>query len=394
MEEIPHFSLYLYATSKEYAFPYLYPTHFFRIIETCNIFDIVLPPQPRKNNYKEKCLYYVKLCKTFYEFRQSNALSPEEFCVLFYSFASHFLSNPIQDTLPKPLKVYISGAHPQGDHDYLQNISEKSLRYWQGNPETQAGDIILLYERAPYSHISSVWRAIAPAYDDPFRYYPGVIWIGHPVSIPPVSLQDLKSDPVWSKKGLVRANMQGVSGRPCTRQEYKALLAILQKKDFDISKLPPVPQITTSSDILLSSERDVEEFLLEPFLKRLGLNETNWVRQMPLRMGRAIRYYPDYVIYPDATRGYERGVFIWEAKFRIPNQKQLNEALWQARSYAMRLGCQGLGLVSGDGVWLSFAQDGFSLDKLQSFTWDELNDPDTFHAVSTMLNKSFLKKSK
>lgn len=392
VEEIPHFSLYIYATSREFSFPYLYPAHFFRIQEICNIFEIILPPLPGKNRYKDKCLYYLKLCKLFYDFRQLHNLSPEEFCVFFYSFASRFLSNPVQDTLPSPLKVYISGANPDRDHEYLQNISDKSICYWQGNPDSQPGDIVLLYERAPYSHISSVWQAIAPGYDDPFRYYPGMIWVGHPVSIPPVSLEDLKCDPTWSRKGLVKANMQGISGKPCTREEYAALLAMLRGKGFDISSLPPMPQIATSSKFPLSNERDVEEFLLEPFLKRLGLDQEHWVRQMPLRMGRGIRYYPDYVINPDVTRGYERGAFLWEAKFRILNRKQLNAALQQARSYAMRLDCQGLGLVSGDGIWLSFSQDKFSEDKLMSFTWDELNNPDTFHMVFMRLNKIFKKK--
>lgn len=392
IEEIPHFSLFIYAVSKEFSFPYLYPLHFFRVQEVCDIFDIILPSLPGKNAYKEKCLYYIQLCKTFYEFRHLHNLSPEEFCVFFYSFATHFLTNPVQDTLPNPLKLYISGANPHGDHEYLQDISTDSISYWQGNTETQPGDIIILYERAPYSHISSAWRAITPGYDDPFRYYPGVIWVGYPSSIPPVSLEELKSDPIWSKKGLVKANMQGVAGRPCTREEYAALLTILQGKNFDISQLPPLPQIATGSDIPLSSERDVEEFLLEPFLKRLGLDEENWVRQMPLRMGRRLCYYPDYVIHPDTTRGYERGAFIWEAKFRIQNEKQLNATLQQARSYAMRLDCQGLGLVSGDGVWLSFVQDSFSLDNLESFTWDELNNPDIFHMVSMKLNKILKKK--
>lgn len=393
IEEIPHFSLFIYAVAKEFAFPYLYPVHFFRVQEICDIFDIILPPLPRKTAYKEKCLYYLQLCKIFYEFRHLHGISSEEFCVFFYSFAPHFLTNPIQDTLPNPLKTYISGANPHGDHEYLQDILPDSISYWQGNTETQLGDIILLYERAPYSHISSVWRAITPGYDDPFRYYPGVIWVSCPVPIPPISLEDLKSDPVWSGKGLVKANMQGVSGRPCTREEYAAILALLQEKNFDISQLPPLPQIATGSGIPLSNERDVEKFLLEPLLKRFGLNERNWVRQMPLRMGRGFHYYPDYVIYPETTIGHERGAFIWEAKFRIPNKKQLNAALQQARSYAMRLDCLGLGLVSGDGIWLSFVKDSFSLDNLESFTWDDLNNPDTFHIVSTKLN-SILKKRK
>lgn len=278
------------------------------------------------------------------------------------------------------------------DHEYLQTISPTSVRYWQGNTETQTGDIILMYELAPYSHISSIWRAIAPGYDDPFRYYPGVIWVGHPVAISPISLEELKANTVWSQKGLVKANMQGVSGRACSREEYAALLAMLEQKHFDISLLPPLPQIATSIDRPMSYERDVEKYLLEPFLKQLGLTEKDWIRQMPLRMGRGVHYYPDYVIHADTTRGDERGTVICEAKFRIPNKNQLREDFYQAKSYASRLGCQGLMLASCEGIWLSFAQDSYNFEKLQFIVWDALSHPDTLHMVKIKFDKLFKKK--
>lgn len=392
VEEIPSISVYLYAESQQFAFPYFYPVHFFRIQEICDTFGILIPPLPGKTKYEDKCLYYILLCKVFFEFRQHHQMTPEEFCVFFYCFARHFISNPLTEEMPKPLKVYISGANPENDHAYLQTISSTSVHYWQGNAETQPGDIILVYELAPQSHISSIWRAIAPGYDDPFRYYPGVIWVGHPVKIPRISLDDLKANAVWAQKGLIRANMQGVSGRACSREEYAALLAMLEQKHFDISLLPPLPQIATSVDFALSNERDVEKYLLEPFLKQLGLAEKDWIRQMPLRMGRGIRYYPDYVIHADTTRGDERGTLICEAKFRIPNKRQLKEDFHQAKSYALRLGCKGLVLASCEGIWLSFSQDAYSFEKLSTVSWDELRHPDTLHKIKTKL-ETLLRKN-
>lgn len=244
-----------------------------------------------------------------------------------------------------------------------------------------------MYELAPHSHISSIWRAITPGYDDPFRYYPGVIWIGQPTVIPPVSLDELKANPVWSQKGLVKANMQGVSGRPCSREEYAALLSILRQKGFDVSGLPALLQPSANIDIPLSCERDVEEHLLEPFLKQLGLTEKDWLRQMPLRMGRGIRYYPDYVIHADTERGNEKGAVICEAKFRISNEKQLKEDFSQARSYAMRLGSHGLILASCEGIWLSRAEDDYAFEKLHFADWQSLTNPDIFHAIKIKFDK-------
>ena len=170
------------------------------------------------------------------------------------------------------------------------------------------------------------------------------------------------------------------------------MLAMLEQKHFDISLLPPLPQIATSIDRPMSYERDVEKYLLEPFLKQLGLAEKDWIRQMPLRMGRGVHYYPDFVIHADTARGDERGTIICEAKFRIPNKNQLREDFYQAKSYASRLGCQGLMLASCEGIWLSFAQDSYNFEKLQFIAWDALSHPDTLHTVKIKFDKLCKKK--
>ena len=391
VQDMPHFSVRLYAESQQFAFPYLYPVHFFRVQEICDTFGIMLPPLPQKTKYEDKCLYYIKLCRVFYEFRCQHGLSPQEFCVFFYGFAQHFISKPLTDEIPRPLKSYLVGANPKEDHAYLQTIASSSIHYWQGNSETRVGDILLMYELAPYSHISSIWKALSPGYDDPFRYYPGVVWIGQPVVIPPVSLDELKDDPVWAQKGLIKANMQGVSGRACSREEYAALLKILQQKNFDISNLPALPEVAARRDIHLTCERDVEKHLLEPFLTQLGLTENDWLRQMPLRMGRGVRYYPDYVIHAAAERGNEKGAFICEAKFRISGEKQLKEDFFQAKSYALRLDCRGLLLASCEGIWFSFARDNYDFKKIEFFDWQALTDPDVLHTVRMQLD-AILKK--
>ncbi|MDE7241397.1 hypothetical protein, partial [Desulfovibrio sp.] len=281
---------------------------------------------------------------------------------------------------------------PDVDHEYMQTISSSSIHYWQGNTETKPGDIVLMYELAPYSHISSIWRAVSPGYDDPFRFWPGVVWLGQPVTIPPVSLDELKADPVWSQKGLVKANMQGVSGRGCSREEYAALLNILRQKGFDISTLPALPEFAGGPDIPLTCERDVEKYLLEPFLRRLGLTEKDWLRQMPLRMGRGVRYYPDYVIHAEPERGNEKGAFVCEAKFRISSEKRLKEDFYQAKSYALRLECSGLLLASCEGIWLSFARDDYDFGKVEFMDWRALADPDVLRRARRQFDAVLKKK--
>ena len=158
------------------------------------------------------------------------------------------------------------------------------------------------------------------------------------------------------------------------------------KRDISSDGLKPV----IYSDFEDFAE-DVTSFLHEQ-ASRPGINYRNLVEDMPLRMGRGIRYYPDYVIHADTTRGDERGTVICEAKFRIPNKNQLREDFYQAKSYASRLGCQGLILASCEGIWLSFAQDSYNFEKLQFIAWDALSHPDTLHTVKIKFDKLFKKK--
>ena len=91
------------------------------------------------------------------------------------------------------------------------------------------------------------------------------------------------------------------------------------------------------------------------------------------------------------TKGEEKATFVWEAKFTIHTEKQLTEAFYQAKSYALRLQSNGFGLVSKEGIWLSFAPEDFSLKKLTQYTWKDLQDPDCLHKVKTMIQLSVKK---
>jgi hypothetical protein len=138
--------------------------------------------------------------------------------------------------LPEPTKVYISGATKNDCTDIIEKANSGTKSLWAGNVNTLPGDIILIYGVAPFSQINSIWRAISKGFLDPFSYW------------------------------------------------------------FNSQELPEIngPQLLIKTE--LNVERDIEIYLLEPFLYKLGYTEKNRVRQMPLRMGRGERIYPDYAI--------------------------------------------------------------------------------------------------
>jgi hypothetical protein len=262
------------------------------------------------------------------------------------------------------------------------------IERWAGNESTQPGDIILIYGVSPFSGITSIWRAISKGYIDPFDYWMNRVWVSNRIIIPIISVVELRNDAVWSKKGLVKASMQGVNGVPCSREEYEAIVNILKTKKFDITKIPTLPKIGLEENIEVANEKEVEEKLVEPFLIKLGYTKKDWQRQIPVRMGRGERVYPDYAIFPKLTKGEESCDFIWEAKFRIINTKQLKEAFFQAKSYALRLNAKGLGLIAQEGIWLSLLEDSFSFEKIIFYDWKQVNDFDSFSKIKLKFGKT------
>jgi hypothetical protein len=380
---ITDISLVLYMLHPDYFFPYFFVDHFFKLEAIFNEFSIPMPVIPSKVKHEERLYYYFELCKSLFEFRNNNYLSSKELNIFLYFFSENIIETVDirENELPEPTKVYISGATKNDCTDIIEKAEHNTKSLWAGNVNTLPGDIILIYGVAPFSQINSIWRAISKGFLDPFSYWFNLIWVGHMVKIPSITYQELVDNDIWGKKSIVKSHMQGVSGVQCTIEEYSEIKKIAKLKGFNTKGLPEIkgPQLSIRAELNL--EKDVEIHLLEPFLYKLGFSENDWIRQMPLRMGRGERIYPDYVIKANTKRGEETAKFIWEAKFRITNQKQLLEDFFQAKSYALRLNTDGLGLVAMEGIWLSYKKDSFMFDKINKYTWEEVNNSDVFNKL-------------
>ncbi|MDR0313583.1 MAG: hypothetical protein LBI14_08290 [Treponema sp.] len=380
---IESISLILHFIKPEYYFPYFFVDHFFILESIFNEFSIPLPNIPSKVKHEERLYYYFELCKSLFEFRKNHDLSPIELNVFLYYFSRNIIDNIDirENNFPEPSKVYISGATKYDCTETIEKSNKETKTLWAGNVNTLPGDIILIYGVAPFSQINSIWRAVSKGFLDPFSYWHNLIWVGNPIKIPSIPYQELVENKIWGIKSIVKSHMQGISGVQCTVEEYNEIIKILKLKGFNSKELPRIkgPQLFIKAE--LNIERDVEIHLLEPFLNRLGFSEKDWVKQMPLRMGRGERIYPDYAIKAINKRGEETAEFIWEAKLRISNQKQLLEDFFQAKSYALRLNAKGLGLVAIEGIWLSYKKDSFMFEKIIKYAWEEINNSDTFNKI-------------
>ena len=242
----------------------------------------------------------------------------------------------------------------------------------------------------PRSYLHSIWRTLDDGFADPFFYFYNSMRIGRCIKLPPVCFKEFMEDPVLAANKSVRAHFQGAGGKPFPLEDYLVLLEILKRKGCETSSLPVPPPHGFAFGERLENERDVEIQLVEPLLAQLGYSASEWLRQMPLRMGRGERNYPDYAVEPNPRRGEESATFLIETKYEIATKLQLEDAFLQGKSYALRLQALAFVLAAKEGLWLYRQADGFSAERHLHWTWQEIEHPDRFHELAAELGKGRL----
>lgn len=386
-------SLALHRAFPQYFLPYLFNRRFDRFSAICDAFTIPIPKPPGKMQKRDRAIFYLAVNQALQEFRGKYGLTPPEMVAFLYDFARRVLDAEQDSEVPPPSKVWFTmgGVGDNGDFEFLDQADKTSTGIWQGNLDTRRGDVILMWCVAPRSYLHSICRAITDGFADPFFYFYSTVEVGDFVRVPPVVFKELAEHPVLCLNKSVKAHFQGAGGKPFPLEDYVLLLEILGRKGFEISRLPIPPSSAFDLPDGLESERDVEIQLVEPLLKRLGYSERDWLRQMPLRMGRGERNFPDYAIEANPKRGEESATFLIETKYEIATKKQHDEAYLQGKSYALRLQANAFLLAAKEGIWLYRLSDGFSTESYQHWNWREIEHPDRLHDVLAVLGKGRVK---
>lgn len=388
IEEIDLISYCLFLSNQELFFPYYFRREFYRLNTISASFNIPLPPLPPKSDYIKRFLYYTELCDWFFSFEEKYNFTNEELFCFIYGFAWGLSDAELSDELPRPHKVWIQGAS-RDDFNYLENeYREDNIEHWGGNEEALRGDIIVMYCLYPVSSIHSIWRAHTNGFIDPFFEYYRCIYLRDMQKVPLISLNEIKADKVLSQNSLVRQNMQGVNGKSFSVKEYNAICNILEQKQYDILNLPVIEISDSIETFNLRNERDVEVKLIEPLLERLDYKTHDWIRQLPLRMGRGERNYPDYVIFPVTRKGEERGKVLIESKYMVNRDKELYDAFLQVRSYALRLLACSMSVASINGIWVwENKNNEVRYNTFSFYSWENLKDRDTFNLLYDKIGK-------
>lgn len=364
----------------EYFFPYLFLCRIFELNKIADFFNIGLPKIPKRTDYKERCMYYWELCETLYQFRKENGLSPEELWAFLYDFAPKNLPAGKPD-IPKPSQIWFIGGHSEKEEMGLDST------FWQANPDTKKGDILVHYETSPVSAITCVKTSLTDGVIDPLFQYYGCIYIGNRIDTPRITLKELREDKYFSSHPLIKKNFQGVNGWFMSSEDYSELLRMIQAKGFDTDPLPKLYTPTLPKGIVIEYEHDVEQLLLEPLLNAMGWYENkDFIRQLPIQAGRGHRVFPDYALHYDNKLNEEKAKVLIEAKLYMKNNQNIEAAFLQARSYARLLNSSVIVLCDKESLIVYEKKDGFDRDRYRKYYWGEFENPDVFNELKNKLN--------
>lgn len=378
---VAYFSTFMALEIPELFVPYYFKYNFNVIEKIAQEFEIELPPIPAKKDYEERFYYYGNICKTLIDFREEHNMSPYELCAFLYDFAPKYIGGAdsyIIKDLPEPKSAFFIGGSK--DDIFLEDNSD-TVTCWQCNPDTRAGDMIVMYLRSPISAVDSVWRSVSIGFNDPFFYYYRCTYIANPVGIKRITQKQLQQDTIFKDLPIVRKNMQGINGVELLPSQYNHLM------DIAMADVPRLEFIVSDINQTFVREKDVENKLIIPLIKKLGYTENDFVQQLYIEIGNHNHMIiPDFVLLPIQTKGHQSAFAIIEAKLVIPNHKEMEEVRIQARSYAVQLKAKYSIIATKDKICISTPADDFTEDIFTS-TWEELNKPDVFSKIYKLIGK-------
>ena len=361
--------------------PYYFFCNYNVLEQIANAFDIELPDIPAKSDYKARFFHYGELCKVFTEFRIENDWTPFELWAFLYDFAPKYVGGVdsyIISDLPEPKSAFFIGGGGRNGDAFAEDDPDHIMR-WQCNPNTRAGDMIVMYLRTPISAISSVWRSCSVRFNDPFFFYYRCTYICDPIKGKRINIHDIKNDDILSQMSIVKSNMQGINGVELKPSAYNHILDLLQCN----AKRLEYEDISTDNHYV--NEKDVEDRLIIPFLKNLGYSDEDFQRQVQLPIGNHNHtLIPDFVLHYHVHQRRHSAFAVLEAKKSIRSDKELNEALSQVSSYALLLSAEYAVIASQECVWITTSKDQYRTF-VEIFSWDDLADDDNKYKVMNLI---------
>ena len=385
--DLPFISMGLHLAHPDVFLPYGLIGRYYFIQRISEVFGIGLPPIPAKRDKEERWLYYGQLCLALQEFAGAYGLTRPGLLAFLYDFAPNYVADGLSDELPEPRNAWLLiGGVDNGDLEWMEGNHTVQQANWQGNLDMRRGDVCIMYVRAPLSATHSLWRVVEDAYEDPFFHYKHSVQIGQPEKLPAVPFREIAADQVLGENKYVKANLQGVSGKALSHAEYRRFLELMSRKGPLPEGIPQFPEQEAVNLAELGNERDVEIKLVEPLLHRAGIEVHEWQRQLPVRMGRGERVYPDYAIGLTGKAPEQRVKALVEVKYRAAGERDWREAFLQAKSYGLRLGAKVILTAAAEGIRIyERHNDDFDFARGTELKWIDLQEGEQLRWLGRLL---------
>lgn len=381
-------TLNLYAICPKFFFPNLFVMNFIALQKFFDKYSLTLPEIPSRTDWKGRCMYYMEVCKIVYQFRIDNELSPAELCALMFEYAQGHVDVK-EEALPEPSQAWLIGG-TSGDEEINANY-----RFWQANPDTKRGDILIHYEKHPIKAITAVWRAEENGIVDPLFYYYSNTYAGHKIDVPHITLDELKNDeffrnPLSPVGKLINKNFQGVNGWTVSGEDYKHFLDLWKAKGYDTSKLPKLYAPELPDGVIIVHESDVSNQLLRPTLNSMGWKEgVDYKPEVHFKAGRGSAKRPDFCLHVTGEGDDLEAKVIFECKLYMKNGKEIEANFTQGRSYAKWGNAQVLVLCDKVQILVYERHNGsFDRNKFKKFYWKEVmgGNPDKYNELKRLLS--------
>ena len=401
LQDIIFLSTILHAYLPNYYIPNFFVLQFLYLNRFAKKYELDLPKVPNRSDYKNRCLYYIEICKILRQFREENGFdSPADFCAYLYGYELPLIKEEMESdySVPKPMQPenawILVGNYGEGEKNMNHGL-------WQANQFTSKGDVLLFYEKSPVKKLNAIWTALEDGVVDPFFHYYSYTIIGEKIEIPndkAISFNDFKNCEYFknrSKEGnFVSKNFQDVSGWAVTSSDYKEIKRMLEDKGFDTSILPSLYEPKKLAGVNIELEADVSNKLLVPLLEEMG-----WKRDVDFKAevefpagrgttGHQMEKRPDFCLHLTGKEKDLGAKVVIEVKLWMKNNEEIEANYYQGLSYAKWGNAQVLVLCDKNQirVYERNKKGEFDENKWVRFRWEEMEKLEKFNELKRMLS--------
>ncbi len=280
-----------------------------------------------------------------------------------YDLGPRLLPKPPPFPSEPPPRVWVVATNDShGEFEVIDADGPESIGAWAINQKARRGDLALMYCVSPRSAIVSVHRVIEDAHRDPFGGWNGYrAQISEKIPLPWIKFGEMKADPALNQWKLVKGNFQGLLHYEVPENVWRRLVEVIGDRDQAVhERLKQFREAGKGTrEIKVReeqwTEKEVEDRFVIPVLQGLGWKlAVTLVQQVHMLIkvgsGRPKEVFADFVGYHGAFTS--RALLVVEVKRRIASTKELQQAVEQAESYAGKLRCSRLAVVSPEGFWV------------------------------------------